>query len=269
MKKTMSNPTIRLFTNRSRLLALTCALLLLLSLAGCKSNSDVVTKEENSTPVEQSEETTTTSTNTATSTTTTKAATQSSVKKPTTTQKASTATKVAHNHAYTTKVVSPTCTKGGYTLYSCSCGHFYKRRVTDKMGHSYGDWVIKKQATVSANGSKERKCSRCGYVQKQSIPKKQQQSAGGIDPRVTIGTIGFGNNKSPQYSVGKQYVVDRRSWGSRPAIEVYDGNCLRVSYFNKKNEKVTFVVEPMGNYINQYTILNDGTYVSQLFGAYT
>lgn len=126
---------------------------------------------------------------------------------------------------------------------------------------------MKKQATVSATGSKERKCSRCGYVQKQSIPKKQQQSAGSIDSQVTIGTLMC--STKPTYTLGKARVLDARTWGSRPAITVYNGNCMQVSYYNKQNQKVTFNVEPVSGYINQYTILNDGTYVSQLFGSYS
>lgn len=277
MKKTFST---RMF-KRGQLFALACVLTLATALmAGCSSGNAVGPEDSNISFGGQttmvSDTTTTTVTNakdnikSSATTTTTKADDTADSKKSTaTTKKTPTATRAAHNHTYTTKVVSPTCTKGGYTLYSCSCGHSYKRRVTDKMGHSYGDWVIKKESTVSSNGSKERKCSRCGYVHKQSIPKKQQQSAGGIDPRVTITTIGWSNDKSPLYELGKCRVVDKRNWGSRPAIEVYDGNCMRVTYYNKKNEKVTFVVEPVGNYLNAFTILKDGTYVSQLFGAYS
>lgn len=223
--------------------------------------------------------TTTTTTNTtstnatvkdesSTTTTTAKPTAKAEVKKTTTTAKKTTTTaKQAHKHTYTTKVVKATCSKGGYTLHSCSCGHSYKDKTTSKLGHSYGSWTVKKQATVSATGSKERKCSRCGYVQKQSIPKKQQQSAGSIDSRVTVGTAKYGS--TPMYSLGKCRVNDVRTWGSRPAITVYNGDCMQVTYYNKQNQKVTFNVEPVSGYINAFTILNDGTYVSQLFGSYS
>ena len=32
---------------------------------------------------------------------------------------------VAHEHDYSAKVTAPTCTKDGYTTYTCSCGDFY------------------------------------------------------------------------------------------------------------------------------------------------
>lgn len=78
---------------------------------------------------------------------------------------------IAHNHSYTETVVSPTCTDKGYTLHTCSCGDSYKNAYISKLGHNYSEWVITAEATSSASGSKERTCSRCGYLQTESIPK--------------------------------------------------------------------------------------------------
>lgn len=41
-----------------------------------------------------------------------------------------------HTHSYETKVVSPTCTEGGYTLHTCSCGESYKDSETQALGHN-------------------------------------------------------------------------------------------------------------------------------------
>ena len=41
---------------------------------------------------------------------------------------AQTASKPSHTHSYKSKTVKATCTKGGYTLYTCSCGDSYPPR---------------------------------------------------------------------------------------------------------------------------------------------
>ena len=80
-------------------------------------------------------------------------------------------TKPGHTHSYTAKTVAATCTAGGYTLHTCSCGKNYKDAQTAALGHSYGAWTVTKEATTTAEGSKTRTCSRCGAKETQSIPK--------------------------------------------------------------------------------------------------
>lgn len=80
-------------------------------------------------------------------------------------------TKPSHTHSYTAKTVAATCTAGGYTLHTCSCGKNYKDNQTTALGHSYGAWTVVKEATTTSEGSKARTCSRCGAKETQSIPK--------------------------------------------------------------------------------------------------
>lgn len=77
----------------------------------------------------------------------------------------------SHTHQYTAAVTSPTCTSGGYTTYTCSCGSSYTGNETAALGHSFSDWVVTVQATASSEGRKERTCTRCGYQEAQSIPR--------------------------------------------------------------------------------------------------
>lgn len=42
-----------------------------------------------------------------------------------------------HSHSYSTSVTQPTCTTGGYTTYTCSCGHAYTGNETAPLGHSF------------------------------------------------------------------------------------------------------------------------------------
>lgn len=80
----------------------------------------------------------------------------------------------ALGHSYQETVIAPDCTHGGYTQYTCErCGHYYRDHATDPLGHSFGEWVTDKQATVLVEGAKHRECSVCGFVEKVVIPKTE------------------------------------------------------------------------------------------------
>ena len=44
-----------------------------------------------------------------------------------------------HKHDYKSRVVEPTCTEGGYTLWECECGKSYETLHTKALGHEYKD----------------------------------------------------------------------------------------------------------------------------------
>ena len=44
-----------------------------------------------------------------------------------------------HTHDYKSRVVEPTCTEGGYTLWECECGKSYETLHTKALGHEYKD----------------------------------------------------------------------------------------------------------------------------------
>lgn len=75
-----------------------------------------------------------------------------------------------HKHDYAAKVTSATCTKDGYTTYTCSCGDSYKDNTTSKLGHSYSDKVV--APTTAAQGYTLHTCSRCGDSYKDSYTAK-------------------------------------------------------------------------------------------------
>ena len=77
-----------------------------------------------------------------------------------------------HEHHYTSKKVPATCTKGGYTKHTCSCGESYISDKTEPLGHQYGSWKTTKAPTYESKGAEQRTCSRCGKTQTRSIPKK-------------------------------------------------------------------------------------------------
>ena len=64
-------------------------------------------------------------------------------------------------HTYTPAVTAPTCTAGGYTTYTCTCGDSYKDDATEALGHSYKTVVT--APTCTAGGYTTYTCSTCDY----------------------------------------------------------------------------------------------------------
>lgn len=64
-------------------------------------------------------------------------------------------------HKYTSKVVEPTCTQEGYTIYTCECGKTYRSNVTDKIAHDYETEI--KESTCKERGSEVKTCKVCKY----------------------------------------------------------------------------------------------------------
>ena len=76
-----------------------------------------------------------------------------------------------HPHEYTITVTQkPGCTVDGTAVYSCDCGYSYEEPVS-ATGHSYGAYIVEKQATCTAAGSKYRICSACDDVDTATITK--------------------------------------------------------------------------------------------------
>lgn len=82
-----------------------------------------------------------------------------------------------HEHKWqenTSKSKEATCTEDGYKFYECTeegCTET-KKETVKATGHKYGDWKVTKEATTTAEGEKQRECSVCKNVEKQTIPKK-------------------------------------------------------------------------------------------------
>ena len=77
---------------------------------------------------------------------------------------------LSHTHKFSEKIIMPTCVEKGYTEFTCLCGETYKDKYVDAKGHSYGEWVIIREATETQYGIKERKCQECDNVDAQVIP---------------------------------------------------------------------------------------------------
>ena len=76
----------------------------------------------------------------------------------------STPSTTEHTHTYTQEVVAPDCTKGGYTLHTCSCGDSYQSDKIDALGHTWSDATCVTPKT----------CSVCNAVEGEVAPHNYQ-----------------------------------------------------------------------------------------------
>lgn len=68
-----------------------------------------------------------------------------------------------HNYV-AEKVVEPTCTKDGYTVFACTeCGKKYSGAVTEKLGHDFISHDAKSATCATFGYGEWRTCSRCAY----------------------------------------------------------------------------------------------------------
>ena len=84
----------------------------------------------------------------------------------------------AHYHHYVSKVTKEaTCREEGQITYTCTatngtCDKKTYTEVIPKKAHSYGNWVIEKEATETETGLKRHTCTVCGADETDIIPKK-------------------------------------------------------------------------------------------------
>ncbi len=64
-----------------------------------------------------------------------------------------------HEHSYSEQIVAPTCTEGGYTLFTCECSHSYKDAPTPPAGHKYNAEIV--PSTCQVKGYTLFTCSVC------------------------------------------------------------------------------------------------------------
>lgn len=86
--------------------------------------------------------------------------------------------------------IAPTCEiDGSYTnvKYCIICGEEISREtvVVPALGHDLGDWEIVSTPQVGVPGLKQRKCSRCDYVETEEIPALEPEQ-----PEVPEGILG-------------------------------------------------------------------------------
>ena len=75
-----------------------------------------------------------------------------------------------HDYRFT-KNVAPTCTDGGYDLYTCSgCGATERRNLTDAAGHKWDGGTVTTAPTETTPGVRTFTCTVCGQTRTEAIP---------------------------------------------------------------------------------------------------
>ena len=70
-----------------------------------------------------------------------------------------------------TKTVDPTCTDGGYDLYTCSgCGATERRNLTDAAGHKWDGGTVTTAPTETTPGVRTFTCTVCSQTRTEAIP---------------------------------------------------------------------------------------------------
>ncbi|MBQ3149653.1 MAG: leucine-rich repeat protein [Clostridia bacterium] len=107
-----------------------------------------------------------------------------------------------HEHRYEAVVTAATCTEGGCTTYTCSCGDSYVSDETTALGHSFGEWILTTPPTTESEGEETRTCLRCGETETRAVQKLEDTqkasftvSSGKVHPGETVEiTVNAENN---------------------------------------------------------------------------
>ncbi len=122
-------------------------------------------------------------------------------------------------HIYTSMVIAPTCTERGYVIYTCSkCGNSYQDSYTNALNHSYGEWVVVKEATSTTSGTRERTCSVCQHKETSAIPATGG-SGGGTTGGGSSGSVSTGSNSSTSISTILPVTTNTTSQGGTRTTE--------------------------------------------------
>ena len=105
-------------------------------------------------------------------------------------------------HDYKAEVTAPTCTEGGYTTYTCSCGDSYIDDYVSETGHILGEWKVSKEATCVEFGEETRNCQNCDYVETREIEVKEHD----YKAEVTAPTCTEGGYTTYTCQCGDSYV---------------------------------------------------------------
>ena len=74
------------------------------------------------------------------------------------------------SHSYRALVTPADCENGGYTTYTCGCGHSYVADQTEPAGHAWDEGTITQQPTNTTPGKRTYTCIACNKTYDEEIP---------------------------------------------------------------------------------------------------
>ncbi len=154
----------------------------------------------------------------------------------------------AHYHHYVSEVTKEaTCTEEGQITYTCTatngtCDKKTYTEVIPKKAHSYGNWVIEKEATETETGLKRHTCTVCGTDETDIIPIKG--SSGGTEtPDVPTGdsyTKDFSNGLTSDF-----FTITGSTSTSKGSV-TYNGLTLTTCLKMESKTNITFKAPSKG-----------------------
>ena len=137
----------------------------------------------------------------------------------------------SHTHEYSKKVVAPTCSHKGYTVYTCECGDSYQNDYTDMLPHTWGSWEVTRKAAQDRTGLEERTCSVCGKTESREIPKLPQSHTHKYTKKVIAPNCTQKGYTLYTCSCGDSYQDDfRDALGHNYEVTVIPATCKKEGY---------------------------------------
>ncbi len=94
------------------------------------------------------------------------------------------------DHQPETESVGQSCTQEGYKKTVCSqCGKVLSESTYPASGHSFGEWAVTTEPTISQSGERTRICANCGATEIEDIPAIQYETADGFVIDLASGII--------------------------------------------------------------------------------
>ena len=181
-----------------------------------------------------------------------------------------------HNVQGQIKRVEPTCVKDGYAVVVCSdCGQEMGNRTVLKATgkHTWGAWVIDKQATCETEGKRHHVCTVCGKTETQVLPKLGHNVQGQIK-RVAATCVKDGYSVVVCSRCGKEMgnrtvIKGKHTWGSwivdQAATYSTTGSMHRVCTVCGTTEKQT--IPKLSPLISTEQYSADGNLIYDVYGT--
>ncbi len=111
-----------------------------------------------------------------------------------------------HDYVLTSTVRTATCTSEGLEIHTCTVCQATKEVVLEKTDHTYGDFVIDKQATYTEAGEKSKHCTVCDHRTEITVVPMLESVA------IKYGDIDYTNEITVQDAVAlKKYLAGDKS----------------------------------------------------------
>lgn len=191
------------------------------------------------------------------------------VASPTTAPTEAEPTETTHTHNYARTMVAPSCTKQGYSVYTCSCGDSYKTDYADATGHTeVVDSAV--AATCEKSGlSKGSHCSICGEILKrQTTVAATGHSWLGwkITTEAQIGIPGKEERKCSSCQKVESRAIDALP---EPTYQTFDHEIGVYEYDNVRYEMALANHFDYAAYITIYATSKDSVHETSIITAFT